>query len=69
MTDTGAVDEVGEREALEELAHLVGHAHPHLLEHAVALAVVVLADQRGERAVDRGEDLGERDLVGWRAST
>ena len=29
---------------LEEPAHLVGDADPHLLEHAVALAVVVLAD-------------------------
>ena len=28
----------------------------------MALAVVVLAEQRGERAVDRGEDVGERDL-------
>ena len=30
----------------------------------MALAVVVLADERGERTLDRGEDLGEVDLLG-----
>ena len=63
VTDLGPVDELREREALEDLARLLGHAHPHLLEHAVALAVVVLVHQGDERAVDRGEDVGERDLL------
>ena len=43
VTDAGPVDEVGEREPLEDLAGLVGDADPDLLQDAVALAVVVLA--------------------------
>ena len=62
VTDPGPFDEVGQRETLEDLTGLVGDADPHLLQHAVALAVVVLAHQRGERPVDRGEDVGEGDL-------
>ena len=62
MTDAGPVDELGEREPLQDLAGLVGDADPHLLQDAVPLAVVVLAHQGGERAVDRGEDVGQRDL-------
>ena len=62
MADPRAVDELGERVAGEELAHLLGDPDPDLLQDAVALAVVVLAHERGERAVDRGEDLGDRDL-------
>ena len=64
VADPRALDELREREALEDLAGLVGHPDPDLLQHAVTLAVVVLAHQRGERAVDRGEDVGERDLLG-----
>ena len=65
MADAGALDQIGQREALEDLAGLVRDADPHLLEHAVALAVVVLLHQRGQRTLDRGEDLGQRDLLGW----
>ena len=60
MADAGPVHELGERVAGEELAHLLGDPDPDLLQHAVALAVVVLTHERGERTVDRGEDLARR---------
>ncbi len=52
------------REPLEDPTGLVGDTDPYLLEHAVTFTVVVLAHQGGERAVDRGEDVGQRDLGG-----
>ena len=64
VTDAGALDELGEREALEELAHFLRDADPDLLEDAVALAVVVLAHHRRERSFDGGDDLGQRDVLG-----
>ncbi len=64
VTDPGPLDQVLECEPLVDLTGLVRDADPHLLEHAVTLAVVVLAHEGGERAVDRGEDVGQRDLGG-----
>ena len=62
VPDPGSFHEVGEREAFEELAHLLRNAHPHLLEDAVTLAVVVLVNRGGEGTVDRAQDLGQGDL-------
>ena len=64
MTDPCSSREVGERVPLQVAAHLVGDRDPHLLQHAVTLAVVVLVGEGGERTVDGGEDLRERDLLG-----
>src|ERR1700704_4357650 len=63
MTDLSSLHQLGEREALEDLAHLVGDADPDLLQDAMPFAVVVLAHERDERAVDGGHDLGQRDLL------
>ena len=46
VADAGAGDEVGEREALEHVAALLVDADPHLLQDAVALAVVGVLRQR-----------------------
>ena len=53
MPDARALDQVGEREALQDLTGLVGDADPHLLEDAVTLAVVVLA--RSPDAITLGQ--------------
>ena len=63
VADLGALHEVGQGVALEVGAHLVADADPHLLQHTVAFAVVVLVHQRGERPVHGSEDLGESDLL------
>jgi len=63
MADARALDELREGEALEEVTHLLGDADPDLLQNAVAFAVIVLAHDRGERSVDGGDDLGQRDVL------
>ncbi len=58
VPDPGAVDQIGKRVPVEEVAHLVGDAHPHLLQHAVPLAVVVLVDRCRQWPVHRGRGSG-----------
>ena len=66
VADAGALDELGERDALEDAARLVVDADPDLLQDAVPLAVVGVLGQHDLRAFDRGDDVGERDLARWR---
>ena len=63
VADAGPLDELGERDVLEHAAGLLVDADPHLLQDAVALAVVGVLGQRQLRAFDRGDDVGERDLA------
>ena len=64
VADARAFHELGERHVLEHAAALLVDADPHLLEDAVAFAVVGMVRHRELRAFDRGDDVGERDVLG-----
>ena len=57
------LDELRERDVLEHAPALVVDADPDLLQDAVALAMVGVLRERELRTLDRGHDVGERDLL------
>ena len=57
------LDEFRERDLFEVPARLVGDADPDLLQDAVAFAVVGMLGERELRPFDRGDDVGQGDLV------
>jgi hypothetical protein len=67
----GSLDHVGQREGVEVLAHVFTDLRPHRQQHALAFmlagAVLVRSTEvaSGDRAVDRGHDLAEGDLLRW----
>src|SRR5207248_2573089 len=65
VADSGSLDELGEGHVLEHPPALLVDPDPHLLEDAVAFAMVGMLRHRQLGPFDCGHDVGERDVFRW----